>query len=75
MSIFEYLKVPDIILSLFLHQYWTGLTLLAPTVFLLVISPYFFMLYHHVFSCHHHSSFVKFLFEIDLYCYTTIFLN
>ena len=33
MSIFEYLKVPDIILSLFLHKYWTGLILLASTVF------------------------------------------
>ena len=32
MTIFEYLKIPDIILSLFLHNKWTGLKLLAPTV-------------------------------------------
>ena len=32
MSIFEHLKVPDIIVSLFLHKNWTGLILLAPTV-------------------------------------------
>ena len=32
MSMFEYLKIPDIILSLFLHKNWTGLILLAPTV-------------------------------------------
>ena len=33
MSIFEYLKAPDVILSLFLHKNWTGLILLAPTVY------------------------------------------
>ena len=32
MSMFDYLKIPDIILSLFLHKNWTGLILLAPTV-------------------------------------------
>ena len=32
MSMLEYLKIQDIILSLFLHKNWTGLILLAPTV-------------------------------------------
>ena len=32
MTMFEYLKIPDIILSLFLLKNWTGLKLLAPTV-------------------------------------------
>ena len=30
---FGYLKMPDIILSLFLHKNWTGLILLAPTLY------------------------------------------
>ena len=34
MSMFEFLKNPDIILSLFLHKNWTGLILLAPTVYI-----------------------------------------
>ena len=29
----EYLKIPDIILYLFLNKNWTGLILLAPTVY------------------------------------------
>ena len=33
MSMLEYLKISDIILSLFLHKNWTGLILLAPTVY------------------------------------------
>ena len=37
MSMFEYLKIPDIILSLFLHKNWTRLILLAPTVYVLVL--------------------------------------
>ena len=37
MSMFEYLKIPDIILSLFLHKNWTGLMLLTPTVSLRMI--------------------------------------
>ena len=36
MSMFEYLKIPDIILSLFLHKNWTGLMLLAPTVYIYI---------------------------------------
>ena len=32
MTMSEYLKIPDIILSLFLHKNWTGLKHLAPTV-------------------------------------------
>ena len=30
---FGYLEISDIILSLFLHKNWTGLILLAPTVY------------------------------------------
>ena len=37
MSMFECLKIPDIILSLFFHKNWTGLILLAPTHILLNI--------------------------------------
>ena len=34
---FEYLKIPDIILSMFLHKNWTGLIFLPPTVFVQLV--------------------------------------
>ena len=78
-SVFEHLKVPDIILSLFLHKNWTRLILLAPTVYQCVPEKYSLLKKQGMHYCYTDSDINNLatlaIFKVELWCFCLYILE